>query len=125
MDFISSASGWIEKIGNELTASDNGVDVQGATLLLNDQALTTGKLFAFSAFYRYVIQLVHYDLLYRGEHMFMYLLYRGEHMFMYILSHGLFYFYLNICRAEMHILPESLISGFVLQSQADIGGSGI
>ena len=39
-------------IGNQLQASISGVDVAGATFLLNDVILTCGVVFAYSAFFR-------------------------------------------------------------------------
>ena len=39
-------------IGNQLQASVSGVDVGGATFLLNDVILTRGVVFAYSAFFR-------------------------------------------------------------------------
>ena len=39
-------------IGNQLQASVSGVDVSGATFLLNDVILTRGVVFAYSAFFR-------------------------------------------------------------------------
>ena len=39
-------------IGNQLQASISGVDVAGATFLLNDVILTRGVVFAYSAFFR-------------------------------------------------------------------------
>ena len=39
-------------IGNDLKAASSGVDVKGATFLMNDAVLSEGVVFAFSAFFR-------------------------------------------------------------------------
>ena len=39
-------------IGNQILASSSGVDVSGATFLMNDVILTQGVVFAYSAFFR-------------------------------------------------------------------------
>ncbi|KAK2145332.1 hypothetical protein LSH36_687g01025 [Paralvinella palmiformis] len=42
----------VERIGNELKASNSGVDVAGAIFLVNDKILQNGVVFAFSAYFR-------------------------------------------------------------------------
>lgn len=42
----------VVKIGNNIRASTSGIDVRGATFLMNDEVLSEGILFAFSAFFR-------------------------------------------------------------------------
>merc|ERR1711976_816216 len=42
----------VVKIGNDIKASTSGVDVRGATFLMNDGVQNEGILFAFSAFFR-------------------------------------------------------------------------
>ncbi len=42
----------VKVIGNQILASSSGVDVSGATFLMNDVILTQGVVFAYSAFFR-------------------------------------------------------------------------
>ena len=52
ISFLISESKNVVVIGNQLQASVSGVDVSGATFLLNDVILTRGVVFAYSAFFR-------------------------------------------------------------------------
>jgi hypothetical protein len=40
------------KIGNDIRATTSGIDVVGATFLMNDEVQEEGVVFAFSAFFR-------------------------------------------------------------------------
>ena len=40
------------KVGNDIKASASGVDIAGATLIMNDMILTEGVVFAYSAYFR-------------------------------------------------------------------------
>ena len=40
------------KVGNDIKASASGVDIAGATLIMNDMILTESVVFAYSAYFR-------------------------------------------------------------------------
>ncbi|KAI0213831.1 hypothetical protein LSAT2_001082 [Lamellibrachia satsuma] len=42
----------VGKVGNDIKASASGVDIAGATLIMNDMILTEGVVFAYSAYFR-------------------------------------------------------------------------
>ncbi len=44
--------GRVQRVGNPIYPSNAGVDVPGATFILNDQILTSGTVYAFRAFFR-------------------------------------------------------------------------
>ena len=43
----------VASVGHEIIGSNSGIDVQGATFLMNDVILEEGVVFAFSAFFRF------------------------------------------------------------------------
>ena len=50
---FSSFTDRVAEVGNEIIGSNSGIDVAGATFLVNDVVMEPGIVFAFSAYFRH------------------------------------------------------------------------